>query len=154
MLKRVFLLACFLLALSLSALAVPVSAVESQAVVPDNIQWNPNSDIVGVESAIAIGDPAGSELYVLLGKMDEGTVFPAHVHPDNRITTVLSGVMYYGTGAQFEPDNAQSYPTGSVVYTPAGLPHYMWSKDGELVAQETGFGPTGLEFMVADTESE
>lgn len=150
MVKRVVLLACFLLTFVLSTLAVPVVADEGQVIVPEEIQWRTHSSIAGVESAIAIGNPSASALYVLLGKMDEGTIFPAHTHPDNRITTVLSGVMYYGTGEQFDPTNVQAYPSGSVVYTPAGVPHYMWSKEGEIIAQETGFGPTGLEFITAE----
>ncbi len=35
----------------------------------------------------------------------------------------------------------------SVVYTPAGVPHFMLAQDSETVVQETGFGPTGLRFI-------
>ena len=72
-----------------------------------------------------------------------------NIHPDDRITTVISGVMYHGIGEENDPNNIQSYPAGSVVYTPAGTPHYMWAKDGQTVMQETGIGPTGIEFANA-----
>ncbi|MGF1514069.1 MAG: cupin domain-containing protein [Elainellaceae cyanobacterium] len=78
--------------------------------------------------------------------MAADTVFPAHRHPDPRITTVLSGVMHYGTGEAFDADKVQPYPAGSVVCTPANLPHFMWVS-GEAVMQETGFGPTGLSWV-------
>jgi len=115
-----------------------------QTVLPDDLQWRSNPKIAGVQSAIAVGDSSNSELYVLFGKMNEGAIFPAHTHPDDRLTTVISGVMYYGVGEQFDRTNVQPYPVGSVVYTPAGVPHFMWAQDGETVMQETGFGPTGL----------
>jgi hypothetical protein len=27
---------------------------------------------------------------------------------------------------------------------PAGVPHYIWAKDGEALYQEAGMGPTGV----------
>ena len=123
-----------------------------QSVLPENIQWQANPDISGVESAVALGNPTNSELYVMFGKMAAGTEFPPHVHPDDRITTVISGVMYYGVGGQSDLNSIQSYPAGSVVYTPAGTTHYIWAKDGEIVMQETGRGPTGIEFANVSSE--
>lgn len=117
-----------------------------QSVLPDNLDWQVNPNISGVESAVALGNPNNSELYVLFGKMAAGTEFPPHTHPDDRITTVISGVMYYDVGEQSNSNNIQSYPAGSVVYTPAGTAHYMWTTDEAAVMQETGKGPTGIEF--------
>ena len=117
-----------------------------QSVLPDNLDWQVNPNISGVESAIALGNPTNSELYVMFGKMAARTEFPPHTHPDDRITTVISGVMYYGVGEQNDSNNIQSYPAGSVVYTPAGTPHRMWTRDEAAVMQETGKGPTGIEF--------
>ena len=93
-----------------------------------------------------MGEPSNSGLYVLFGKMDAGATFPSHTHPDNRITTVFSGVMYYGIGEQFDLANVQPYPAGAVIYTLASTPHFMWAKNGETVMQETGSGSTGLKF--------
>ena len=59
--------------------------------------------------------------------------------------------MYYGVGKVPKVTDFQAYPAGSVIYTPAGTPHIMWAKDGEIVVQESGFGPSGAEF-VSDTE--
>lgn len=126
---------------------VPSSQTQVQSILPDDLQWRENSDIAGVQSATAVGDSSNPELYVLFGKMKEGVTFPAHTHPDDRVTTVISGVMYYGVGEQFDRTRVQPYPAGSVVYTPAGVPHFMQVQDGETVMQETGFGPTGLKFM-------
>lgn len=129
------------------------SPITIQSVLPETVEWIAHPTIAGVESAIALGDPTNSELYILLGKMNAGAIFPAHIHPDDRITTVISGVMYYGIGEQFSQTDVQSYPTGAIVYTPAGTPHFMWAKDGEAVMQETGMGPTDIQF-IADDQNE
>lgn len=120
-----------------------------KAVLPQDLQWKANPKIEGVHSAIALGDSSSSQLYVLFGKMDKGAVFPAHTHPDDRITTVISGVMYYGVGEQLDRTKVIAYPAGSVVYTPSGVPHFMWAKSSTTVMQETGFGPTGVKFSTA-----
>jgi quercetin dioxygenase-like cupin family protein len=124
------------------------SQAQVQTVLPIDLQWKANPTVVGVQSATVVGNSSKPELYVLFGKMNTGATFPAHTHPDTRITTVISGVMYYGVGEQFDRTNVQPYPAGSVVYTPAGTSHFMWAKDGETMMQETGFGPTGLRIMV------
>lgn len=121
------------------------SEAASQAVKPEEVKWVRNPLVPGVASASVVGDPAKPGLYVLLGRMDKGTIFPAHRHPDARITTVISGVMYYGTGPVADRETMQAYPAGSIVHTPSGIPHSMWSRDGETVMQETGFGPTGMQ---------
>ncbi|MEM8505392.1 MAG: cupin domain-containing protein [Cyanobacteria bacterium P01_D01_bin.1] len=146
-----------LLSYAIGAKSVPPSisagsenvAAEVQVALPESIQWQENPNITGVESAIALGNPSDSALYVLFGKMSPDTPFPAHSHPDDRITTVLSGVMYYGIGETFDPAQVQAYPPGSVVYTSAGTPHFMQTKEAETIMQETGFGPTGMTFCSA-----
>jgi quercetin dioxygenase-like cupin family protein len=120
-----------------------------KAVLPKDLQWKANPKIEGIHSAIALGDSSSSQLYVLFGKMDKGVVSPAHTHPDHRITTVISGVMYYGVGEQFDRAKVNAYPAGSVVYTPLGVPHFMRAKSNTTVMQETGFGSTGLKFSTA-----
>lgn len=151
----VTLIICFVPIVLLSAIASISSAnstsstAQVQSVLLDDLDWQANPNVSGVESAIALGNPTNSELYVLFGKMAAGTEFPPHTHPDDRITTVISGVMYYGVGEQSDSNDIQSYPAGSVVYTPAGTSHYMWTKDGQTVMQETGRGPTGIEFTNA-----
>ena len=101
----------------------------------------------GVESAAVIGDSSQEELYVMVGRLAEGVVFPVHTHPDARLSTVLSGTMYYGVGETFEDVEFTPYPAGSVVYTPPDTPHWMWARGGEIVVQESGFGPTESVFL-------
>jgi len=126
--------------------AEPSSPAQVQTIVPEDIPWEDNLSLEGIQTAKVIGDPGSPELYVLLNKMSEKTILPAHTHPDNRVTTVLSGVIYYGTG-EFNPKTAKSYPAGSIIYTPAQTPHYLWAKDGETIVQQTGIGATEIDFL-------
>ena len=123
------------------------SPEQVEAILPRDIPWRDNLSIPGIETANVIGDPGNAELYVLRSKIAAKTMLPAHTHPDDRLTTVLTGVMYYGTGAKFSQANIQSYPSGSIVYTPAGTPHFLWAKDEETILQQTGMGPTEIEFI-------
>ena len=118
-----------------------------QVALPDELQWQDSPGIPGAQSARAIGDPSAAQMYAVITKMTAGTVASAHVHPDDRITTVLSGVMYYGTGEEYSRDLVQPYPAGSVIFTPAGTPHFMWTESGQTIAQEAGVGPTGMDFV-------
>ena len=117
-----------------------------QTILPEDVRWEDNLSLEGIQTATVIGNPGNAELYVLLSKMSEGAILPTHTHPDDRITTVLSGVMYYGAG-EFNPETAKSYPAGSIVYTPAKTPHYMYAKDGETIMQQTGVGATEIDFL-------
>lgn len=128
---------------------VPSSQAQVQTVLPIDLQWRANPAVVGAQSATVVGDSSKPELYALFGKMNSGATFPAHTHPDARITTVISGTMYYGVGEKFEQTMVKPYPAGSVVYTPADTSHFMWAKDGETIMQETGYGPTGLRFTAS-----
>jgi quercetin dioxygenase-like cupin family protein len=109
--------------------------------------WTANAAVPGAESAVMAGVPNKPGVYAMFGKMSQGTVFPPHAHPDDRITTVIQGVMYYAIGDTFDAKAVKAYPAGSVVFTAAGTPHYMWAKDGEVIMQESGSGPTGAKFL-------
>ena len=113
---------------------------------PPDLGWEDNPDVPGVQNAAGVGDPTKPELYTSFGKIEEGVRFPSHTHPDARITTVLAGVMFYGAGERLDRVESKPYPAGSVIYTPPGTPHVMWAKEGEIVVQESGYGPTDIEF--------
>jgi len=123
----------------------PGSSGSVQAFVPPDLEWEDNPDVPGVQNAAGVGDPTRRQLYTSFGKIEKGIRFPAHTHPDARITTVLSGTMYFGVGEGFDQAELEPYPAGSVIYTPPNTPHVMWAKNGEIVVQETGHGPTDIE---------
>jgi Cupin len=106
--------------------------------------WRANPQLPGVFSASGVGNPAQGGLYAVFGRMEKGARFPPHVHPDARLTTVIHGTMYLGNGERFDEQTVKAYPVGSVVLTPPNTPHFMWAKEGTVIMQESGTGPTGL----------
>ena len=123
------------------------SAQDVVRILPDDLEWQPNPEVEGVENAAGVGNLEEEGLYAALGRMSEGAIFPAHTHTDDRLTTVISGTMYYGVGEEFDEDNMTAYPAGSVIFTPAGTPHFMSVQEEQAVIQESGDGPSGTEFI-------
>ena len=77
---------------------------------PPDLAWEDNPAVPGVQNAAGVGDPTKPQLYTSFGKMEEGTRFPAHTHPDARITTVSSrGPCTTGSGNG--PVGSSSNPT-------------------------------------------
>jgi quercetin dioxygenase-like cupin family protein len=67
-----------------------------------------------------------------------------HFHPNSRIVTVLSGTMYFGYGKKFDEKKMKALPVGSIWTEPANQPHFTWAKDGEVLIQIIGSGPSGV----------
>jgi quercetin dioxygenase-like cupin family protein len=66
-----------------------------------------------------------------------------HFHPDERTIVVLSGTFYFGVGEQWDESKMKAYPVGTFLSEPPKVAHYSWAKDGEVIIQVTGVGPTG-----------
>ncbi len=98
----------------------------------------------GISSFAVVGASGEAGLYLQRIRMEAGAGNPAHTHPDARITTVLSGTVYYGIGTVADRDKATAYGPGSVFFTPAGTPHFALAGDGPAVYEEAGFGPSKI----------
>ena len=70
-----------------------------------------------------------------------------HTHPDERISVVLSGTIYVGFGEVFDERNVVAIPAAGMYVAPAGVAHYVWAKDGDATYQESGIGPTAVNFI-------
>jgi quercetin dioxygenase-like cupin family protein len=80
-------------------------------------------------------------------KVRAGVKLTPHRHPEDRIYTVISGVFYIGLGNQFDGDQMNACPPGSVIVLPGDTPHFHCAKSGEYVTQVTAIGPLGLEYL-------
>ena len=70
------------------------------------------------------------------------TVMTSALVSDTRSTTVLSGTLTVGFGDAVDEAKAVTVPAGAVYVAPAGVPHWVAAKDGAVVYQESGVGPT------------
>lgn len=131
-------------ALLLAALAAGAAEPQSVTVVaPEALVWRSEPAAPGAAVAIVSGDPKSGP-YTLRAKFEHGARSPAHRHPDARHITVLSGTYYFATGLRYDEAALQGYGPGTVLVVPAGTPHFSGARDGEVVVQESGSGPTAL----------
>lgn len=118
-----------------------------EPLLPDRIQFVSPPGLSGVQAAQILGDPSQPVPYLVRVKLGTDARIPPHTHPDERSSTVLKGTLYVGFGETFAESQIVAVPTGGVYVAPAGVPHYLWAKDGEVIYQEAGTGPTGVTFV-------
>lgn len=116
----------------------------TKVVLPSEINFivNPN-DPAGLQTVLLDGDPTKSELYTMRVKIPANVKLLAHLHPETRSVIVLSGTFYYGYGDKFDEKNLIEMPAGTFFNEPSRQPHFAWTKNGDVILQVTGVGPTG-----------
>jgi quercetin dioxygenase-like cupin family protein len=119
-----------------------------RSILPEQVEWRPFPAFPPeARLAVLVGEPTKPGPYVIRVKMPAGGKLMPHSHPEDRIYTVMSGVVYIGLGGKFDPDGLNAYPPGSVVVLPGNTPHFHWAKSGEYVTQVTAIGPLGLDYL-------
>ena len=119
-----------------------------KSVLPEDIDWKPFAAFPpSVRLAVVVGQPSEPGPYVIRVKVPSGVKLMPHRHPEDRVYTVMSGVFYIGLGDQFDGDQVEAYPAGSVIVLPGNTSHFHWAKSGEYVTQVTAIGPLGLEYL-------
>ena len=93
------------------------------------------------------GDPRNEGLYVTRTLIPKGAQTVPHTHSDSRTITVLSGICYYGRGEEFDESRTIPMPPGSFFTEPAGTPHFIWAKEGDVIVQTTALGPSGTQII-------
>ncbi len=116
----------------------------TKVVFPSEIKFtiNPN-DPAGLQTVLLDGDPTKSELYTMQIKIPANIKLLAHWHPETRSVIVLSGTFYYGYGGKFDEKKLIEMPAGTFFNEPSEQPHFAWTKNGVVILQVTGVGPTG-----------
>lgn len=142
--------AVILIALT-SALALTV--IQSQKltpkiVLPDKIKWKVDSNSSGeLQTIVLAGDPSKEELYTTRIKIPAKLKLEPHFHLENRTIVVLSGTLYYSYGNTFDESKLTAMVPGTFFTEPSKQPHFAWAKDGDVVVQVTGVGPTGTTLL-------
>jgi quercetin dioxygenase-like cupin family protein len=126
-----------------AAVLASAGAPAPKPVLPESFRWFSPPGNSGLKAAWVVGAEQESGLYALRVMLDRGTRIAPHAHPDLRYSTVLSGTLYVGFGGTVDESAMVAVPAGGVYVAPANQPHYLWARDGEVVYQESGKGPTG-----------
>mgnify|MGYP001814705963 CR=1 FL=1 len=114
-----------------------------QPSLPETLRWIEKPGGLALQAGWVLGAESKPEPYLIRVQLAAGGRIPPHTHPDARPTTVLSGTLYVGFGAAFDESILVAMPTGAVYVAPAEVPHFLEARDGAVVYQEAGVGPTG-----------
>ncbi|MGC4406310.1 cupin domain-containing protein [Methyloversatilis sp. MC4-4] len=109
---------------------------------PEQATWFSPPAVPALKAAWLVGSEQGAGPYLLRVRLAAGGRFPPHTHPDTRYTTVLSGTLYVGFGERVDENAVVAVPAGAIYEAPAGEPHWVWAKDGDVEYQESGVAPT------------
>ncbi len=113
---------------------------------PSQLTWTPGR-VPGVENAALLGSSKAEGPYMERVRFPASFAIQAHTHPDQRSYTILSGTWYIGYGDTFAETRLQALPAGSFYVEPAGVHHFVATKDEPLVLQLSGMGPTATRLL-------
>lgn len=128
----------------------------SQNLAPDRVASVRSEDVrfapfaafpQGAEIATVVGDPTKPGPYVVRVRVGSGVTLKPHIHPEDRIYTVITGIFYIGFGRTFDPAKLQAFGPGSVIVLPRNTAHFHWAKSGTYVTQVSGSGPLGINYV-------
>ena len=111
-----------------------------------------SSNLSAVQVIVIYGDPSKPGLYTILLKVAANTKIPAHLHPDERIATVVSGTWYFGYGDKFDESKLKQLPVGSVYSEVENQNHFAMAKGEPVIVEITGYGPSGVTYVNPDDD--
>jgi len=135
--RAVLVSAVAFLAVVSTALSEPLTQM---LVTPDELTWNRGP--TGNQRSLIAGDETKQGMYVYRAKFPANFRNKPHYHPDERIVMVISGTLHVDYGEEFDESKMKALPSGSIWTEPAKQPHFVWVKDGEVVIQIIGNGPS------------
>jgi quercetin dioxygenase-like cupin family protein len=141
------LVAVILFSCGLGADLAPAQNMDPEPLLPANFRWLNPPDNPSLQAAWVIGSERNPGPYILRVKLAHGGKIPPHKHPDERTSTVLAGTLHVAFGEDFQESRVVAIPAGAVYVTPPNTPHYVWAREGNVVYQEAGVGPTGTSFI-------
>lgn len=119
-----------------------------KSILPNDLIWQPYAGFPdGVQQAVLVGHPVDVGPYVVRVHVPHGIKLLPHSHPEDRVYTIIAGVLYIGRGDVFDPEKLTAYPPGSVIVLPGNTPHFHWAKSSDYIAQVQAVGPLGLVFV-------
>jgi len=105
------------------------------------------SGVSGIQTVVMKGDPEHAGLYTIMLRIPANTRIAAHVHQDDRVATVVSGIWYIGYGDSFNKAELKALPPGSFYTEPANRTHFAETRDEPVVVQITGVGPSSTSYV-------
>ena len=118
------------------------------ALTPQQVRWyTPSYYTDGRERAQLLGDSSQDGAWVDRARIPAGKRVLAHTHPQDELVTVIEGTWYLGEGTKFDSTKLNGYPAGSFIVIPAGVPHFVATKDSTVIVQLSGNGKFHTDYV-------
>lgn len=125
----------------------PVNINNVVQLLPNELNWQSNPNLHGLQTATLVGDPNSPEPYAERIKFPANFRLNPHFHANqSRMVTVISGTLYYSFGEQFDESQLKAFPPGSFFTEPKGMSHYALTKE-EVILQLNALGPATTEYV-------
>ena len=119
-----------------------------RAIRPEEVAWKSFPAFPpAARLAVIVGNPSEPGPYTIRVKLPMGIKMMPHLHPEDRVYTVISGIFYIGLGGDFDETELMAYSPGSTIVLPGGQSHFHFAKSGEYITQVTAIGPLGLQYV-------
>jgi quercetin dioxygenase-like cupin family protein len=141
------------LAIALAAAAVSMTRAgqtrnEVVATTPERVPWfTPAYYKDGRQRARLFGDSSRGGTWVDRVKIPAGARVLAHTHAHDELVTVIEGTWYLGEGDRFDAAKLKGYPAGSFIVIPAGVAHFVATKEGAAIVQLSGTEKFGTDYL-------
>lgn len=106
-----------------------------------------SSNLSSIQVIVIHGDPSVKGLYTILLKVPANTKIAAHLHPDDRMATVISGTWYFGYGDVFDTSKLKKLSAGSIYAEVQGQNHFAMTGKDIVIVEITGYGPSGVTYV-------
>ena len=121
---------------------------EIVALTADEVRWvTPPYYNDGRQRAHLFGDSSQGGTWIDRVKIPNGARLLAHTHPRAELATVIEGTWFVGEGTKFDEAKLKAYPAGTFVLIPAGVPHFVATKEGMVIVQLTGIGKWQTDYL-------
>lgn len=125
-----------------AAVAARVGLSALYSATPAEMNFVADPAHAGYQTAVVVGDPARPGIYAVQTRLPADTRIDPHTHGEKwRVATILSGTLYYGTGATFDATKLKALPPGSVVVEPQGAAHFARTGSEPVLLSIVGEGP-------------
>ncbi|HZS18881.1 MAG TPA: cupin domain-containing protein [Candidatus Udaeobacter sp.] len=150
--KREFVVTAALITMLSTIVVGSIFATENGAQIvgltAEQIRWfTPSYYNDGRQRAHLLGDSSKGGTWVDRVRIPAGVKVLPHTHSQDEQVTVIQGTWYLGEGQRFNATRLKSYPAGSFIIIPAGVPHFAAAKNGPVIVQLSGRGKFATRYL-------
>jgi quercetin dioxygenase-like cupin family protein len=118
-----------------------------RAVVPSEMKWSAVSGYPpGYTRAMLEGEADKAVPFTYRVRLPAGFTIQPHTHANDEHVTVLEGAWSVGVGDTFDASSVRTFPAGSFIVIPAGMPHFL-AIEKDTIVQVHGVGPVGFRLV-------